>query len=63
MVSPVQGNESFRGPLPLLTYDPARDSWREQNADALGYSPGLVAADGAVFRPDRDKPLVTRIAP
>ena len=51
------GNESFRGPLPLLTYDPACDSWREQNADALDIQPGTCRRRRrAASAPTADKP-------
>jgi N-acetylneuraminic acid mutarotase len=61
VVWPAHGYEFFDKAMPLLSYDPNTDTWRKLGGQRLGYHPKLVAGGGAVFRPDRNNPVVARI--
>jgi hypothetical protein len=62
VVWPVHGDEYGTAGPPILTFDPDDGGWREVARPNLGYEPDLRSAGGVVFRPDRDRPVVTRFS-
>ncbi len=59
VVWPVRGDEYPPGSkAPLLEYDPASGTWTRVGDVDLGYRPAVVAADGVVYQPDRENPVV-----
>jgi hypothetical protein len=62
VVWPVHGDEYGTAGPPLLSFDPDTGRWTQIVLSAgLGYEPDLTAGRGAVYRPDREHPVVAHI--
>ena len=51
------------GPVPILAYDPATDTWERLGEAFLGYAPQLTAGGGYLLRPDPADPIVLDLTP
>jgi hypothetical protein len=62
VVWPVHGSEYGTAGPPLLTFDPDLGTWTQiVLAASLGYEPDLKVGLGALFRPDRERPVVAHV--